>query len=265
MTPRVFAWLFVLAILAVIGFSGYKLYEYYKVTDFSLISPDTERQLGDALYAQMSASETIVADSVVHSAIMKIIRRIDDDMIVQGNPLVLHIHNSNELNAYALPGGHIVVNSEMIRFCHSPEELAGVLAHELGHVEHRHGVNRLIQQFGLTIILAIATGSESSALQDVGMSLLNNFFSREDETQADDFALQHLVDSQIDPICMSTVFSRMSEQSGDMSGVMNFLSTHPELSKRSAGAAAYPKPDGFVALPIELDWPNIQILLTQIK
>lgn len=265
MTPRIFAWLFVVVVLTVIGYSGYQLYKYSEGTDFSIISPDAERKLGDSLYVQMSSSEVVIADSMVHSAILKIIGRLDDDMIVQGNPLVLHIHDSNELNAYALPGGHIVVNSEMIRFCNSPEELAGVLAHELGHVEHRHGLNQLIQQFGLTIILAIATGFETSDLQNVGMSLLNNFFSREDETQADDFALQRLVDSQIDPVCMSAVFNRLAEHSGDRSGVMNFLSTHPELSKRSASAASYPKPEGFVALPIEVDWPHIQILLTQIK
>jgi len=258
MTPRVFAWGFVVVLLGAIGFSGYKLYEYYAAADFTMISPEMERKLGDALYEQMKTSEVIVTDSAVHAGVMKILERLDDDMTVQGNPVVLHIHDSRELNAFALPGGHVVVNTEMIRFCNAPEELAGVLTHELGHVEHRHGVNRLIQQFGVTIILAIATGTESSALQDAAMSLINNYFSREDESQADEFAIQHLVDSGIDPMCMSTVFTRMAEHSGDMNGMMNFLSTHPELSKRAAGASAFPKPSNFVAIPFDMNWAEIQ-------
>ena len=249
-------------LLALIAFSGYKLYEYFANVDFTIVTPETERNLGDALYAQMSASELVVADSVVHAGVMKILTRLDNDLMVQGNPVVLHIHDTRELNAYALPGGHVVVNTEMIRFCNSPEELAGVLAHELGHIEHRHGVNRLIQQFGLTIILSIATGTDASALRDAGLSLLNNYFSREDESQADDFAMKQLVQANVDPICMSTVFTRMGEHGGDMNGVMNFLSTHPELSERSAGASSFPKPLDFVALPFDLNWNDIQSRLT---
>lgn len=237
---------------------GYELYQHFSSPDFTLISPDAERQLGDALYSELRAQEVICKDSILFSGILNIIQRLDSDLSVQKNPIVLHIHDSEELNAYALPGGHIIVNAEMIRFCQSPEELAGVIAHELGHVEHRHGVNRLIQQFGMTIILAIATGTESSALQDAAMSLINNYFSREDETQADDFAMQQLVDSHIDPMCMSTVFTRMAEHSGDMSGVMNFLSTHPELAERAVGAASFPKPSDFVAIPFEMKWAEIQ-------
>jgi predicted Zn-dependent protease len=257
MKPQTFAWIFVSALLLIAIYSGFHLYSYLSSDDFILISPDSERQLGDALYGELSAQENICTDSILFAGILSIIQRLDRDLSVQQNPVVLHIHNNSELNAYALPGGHIIVNAEMIRFCQSPEELAGVIAHELGHVEHRHGVNRLIQQFGLTIILAIATGTESSALQDAGMSLLNNYFSREDETQADDFAMQQLIAAQIDPVCMSTVFARMAEHNGDMNGVMNFLSTHPELSERAAGAATFPKPSDFVAIPFDINWSDI--------
>lgn len=263
MKPQTFAWIFVSVLLLVTVYAGYHLYSYLSSDDFSLISSDTERQLGNALYDELSAQENVCSDSILYAGILSIIQRLDADLLVQKNPIVLHIHDSRELNAYALPGGHIIINAEMIRFCQAPEELAGVIAHEMGHVEHRHGVNRLIQQFGMTIILAMATGSESSSLQDAGASLLNNYFSREDEAQADDFAMRQLIEAQIDPVCMSTAFTRLAEHSGDMNGVMNFLSTHPELSDRAAVAATFPKPSNFVAMPIAMNWNDIQARVTK--
>jgi predicted Zn-dependent protease len=98
--------------------------------------------------------------------------------------------DDTQVNAFTIPGGNIYVFKGLISFCDSPEQLAAVLAHEMGHVEKRHTVNRLVREFGLSILFSIITGGDGVLLSDLYQTLISTGFSRSQEKEADQFALE---------------------------------------------------------------------------
>src|SRR5437764_872761 len=94
-------------------------------------------------------------------------------------------------NAFALPGGRVYVLSGLLAQAQSPDELAGVLAHEFGHVVHRDGVRRLIRDGGTSFLVGLMFGdvSGSGAVLMAGRALLSASYSRDDERRADAFAI----------------------------------------------------------------------------
>src|SRR5690606_14150945 len=103
----------------------------------------------------------LLENSAVDSALDVINSRLLDAL---GNSEYDHhiwVVKNDEVNAVTLPGGYVLVYSGLIRFSESPEEVAAVIAHELGHVEERHVVGRLIKEFGLQILFSVLSGGDA--------------------------------------------------------------------------------------------------------
>ena len=148
-----------------------------------------------------------------------------------------HVAEDTAVNAFALPGGVIVVNTGLIDLTTRPEELAGVLAHEVQHVELRHSVRGMVKSLGLRGLFAFATGDIGGTLVGeavVGITDLK--FSRDDESEADRLGLDSLIDADIDPSGMPTFFERMSIQTRE--APVAFVSSHPLSANREAALRA---------------------------
>jgi predicted Zn-dependent protease len=138
----------------------------------------------------------------------------------------VHIVHDDTLNAFAIPGGIVVIHTGLIAATKRPEELAGVLAHEIQHVEQRHSIRGLIKELGLRGLWAAVTGDIGATLAgQAALEMTSLKFSRDDETEADDKGFDALVGAGIDPAGMPAFFKTMSEQSVDAPAA--FLSTHP--------------------------------------
>jgi len=160
------------------------------------------------------------------------------------HPLQLHFRASDDLgaNAFALPGGHLVFTDEMVALAQHDEELAAVLAHEVGHVIHRHGLRNVVQSSLLVFVMVSLTGDISAASDiTVGLpSLLANLsYQRGMETEADDFALAFLRQQGIAPQRFADIMTRLDppaakgEEGGDAASRLDsFLSTHPPTPER---------------------------------
>ncbi len=133
-------------------------------------------------------------------------------------------------NAFALPGGHMVVLRGLLDFVEGPEEVAGVLAHEMAHVEHRDGTKAIVRQLGLQGILSLFFGGGTTVA--IGETLLTFSFSREAESAADTSALDLLQEAGIRTSGLGKFFQRLIDQEGDMTGGLEFLSTHPSSTSR---------------------------------
>lgn len=168
----------------------------------------------------------------------------------------LHLIESAEVNAYASMGGHIFVHTALIGLCEAPEELAAVLAHEMGHVQFRHVSDRLVSELGLTVLLTLATGGDPSVASEVARYGLSSAFSRDDEREADKFGLDLLYDSKIHPVHMATLFRRFKSIGGSLPDGLAFMSSHPGLEERIRMALEYKVSDDFEAIPYSLEWPN---------
>jgi Zn-dependent protease with chaperone function len=113
-------------------------------------------------------------------------------------------------NAFALPGGDMVMTDEMVELVHHDEQIiTGVLAHELGHLRERHGLRMLIQVTGLGAIASVLLGDFSTVLAGVPTLLGQASYSREAEKEADAFSVDMLKAAKISPMVMVTLFEKL--------------------------------------------------------
>jgi Zn-dependent protease with chaperone function len=160
-------------------------------------------------------------------------------------------------NAFALPGGRIVILKGLLDFAESPDEVAGVLAHEMGHVTHRHGTEGIVKSLGLAFFFGVMLGDLGGGIVGLaGETLLSTSFSREAESDADATALELLGGAGLSAGGVAAFFARLQEEQGDMPAALALLSTHPTNESRRqffAGAG------GETAMP-EADWQALKAI-----
>lgn len=144
-------------------------------------------------------------------------------------------------NAFALPGGSIVVTDQLLRVVSRPEELDAILAHEAGHVEARHGLRSAVESVGVLTALTLITGDASSLTLALPMALANASYSREHEREADRFAFATLRRHSLSPCLLGYGLQRIEHASmadKEMAaGQHSWFASHPATSDRS-------QPDG---------------------
>jgi len=133
----------------------------------------------------------------------------------QGFTLKLHFRRLGDIpNAFALPGGDVVVTDALVDLVENPDELDSVLLHEIGHVHERHGMQQAIQASAITLVLALSIG-DVGALGEIAAGipvfLLQSNYSRRAETEADEFAFAGMAATGRDPKHFATIIRRLSE------------------------------------------------------
>jgi Zn-dependent protease with chaperone function len=171
-----------------------------------------------------------------------------------------HVANDPAVNAFAMPGGIIVVHTGLIASTRRPEELAGVLAHEVQHVEQRHSLKALVKNLGLRGLWMMVTGDISGGtIGQAALELTRSSFSRAAEEQADTAGFDGLVAAGIDPRGMADFFAVMANLEGSAT-LPPFLSTHPASRDREATLRARESEiAGRTFEPVRLgQWPPIE-------
>jgi predicted Zn-dependent protease len=155
-----------------------------------------------------------------------------------------------------MPGGLIVVYSGLARRMESPEEMAAILAHELGHVVHRDSLTLIARQLGIAALLTILTGGRGENLaQSALRTLVTRHYSRGAEDSADAFAEELLPRAGMDPAAFAFALARLKKrEGGDTPALLQYLDPHSAIEQRIARARAAAKPAGFRASPIRVDW-----------
>jgi len=157
-------------------------------------------------------------------------------------PVRVRVIDRPIVNAVTLPGRQVLLFSGLLYAADTPEEVAGVLGHEIGHVEHRDAMSGLLRDFGLSLIV----GSGDTGV--FAQSLLSSRYSREAEQAADKAALDSLARADISPAAMVKLFDRMSDVERRYPGIsraFGYMSTHPLDSDRRAMFEAAVKRDHF--------------------
>ena len=204
------------------------------------VSTQQEVQLGQQYAAQVDSQLPIIHDA----ALDRYITLLGDSIASVTSRADLDWHfaivNTNVVNAFALPGGFIYVNRGIIQRADKMDELAGVMAHEIGHVVKRHSVKQMEQMQGanlglsLTCILTRVCESQAAgALINVGGNLVFARFSREDEAEADEEGFSYLVKAGISPQGMVSFFQKLLDEQGQGGGgVAAWFSDHPLTQDR---------------------------------
>lgn len=235
----------------------------YAPQTLAFVLPDSWRNtLGDQVEATLTSSGKLCASSESNATLRALAARL-----AEGNPdspsFVLKVYDISILNAFALPGGRIVVTRKLIESANTPEEVAGVVAHEIGHVYHRHAEAQLVRAMGLEILLKIASGGGDTVSGLAGLLAILRY-SRDAEREADNYALNSMVNAAIDPMGLKRFFEVMKKLGGESSTgglfgtVSDMMSTHPVTDERIG--AIKPLPDGTVARPVlsDPDWASLK-------
>jgi Zn-dependent protease with chaperone function len=187
-----------------------------------------EVRLGNHAFEQMRASLDLQDSGPAFEAVTTLGKRLTDGSKYNYR---FHVARNDAINAFALPGGIIVVHTGLIEATRRPEELAGVLAHEVQHVELRHSLRALVKDLGLRGLWALVTGDVGSGVMGrAALELTSLTFSREAEEEADERGFDVLVANGIDPSGMADFFVVMAHKAGPTAPQL--LSTHPPSEKR---------------------------------
>lgn len=228
----------------------------------SRIPVEWEQKLGESAYRDFLSHQEVVKEGPGVVAVEEMTHRLTEQILNNPYNFQVTVVRSDIINAFALPGGFVVVFTGLMKKAESGEEVAGVLSHELNHVLQRHGLERIVKNLGLLTVMAIVFGNQQGLvgmMKQLGVELLTLKFGREQETEADLTGLQLLQRAKIDPSGMIRFFERLSEKD---EGRMEWLSTHPMSAARAerlkAELAALPKK---LPEPFTFDWKQVQASL----
>lgn len=203
------------------------------------ISTQQELEMGRQYAAEINRQLPIINDGTVNNYVNSLGRSIAQ----RGGRQIgytFYVVNSDQINAFAVPGGHVYLNRGLIERTRNMTELAGVLAHEIAHVEHRHGVEQMERaqtaNLGLTAAYVLM-GRQPSGLEEAAINIGGGVYfaghSRGAENEADATAVDLLVASGISPAGLPSFFNvLMSDQQRTPSRVEQWFSTHPLTTDR---------------------------------
>jgi Zn-dependent protease with chaperone function len=194
------------------------------------IPVEWEQELGETAFEEIKRTSSLVTDeealALLEKMVDPLIQAIDDSRY----PFHLHIVRNESVNAFALPGGIIVVHTGLLEKSKRPEEVLGVLAHEIAHVTRRHGLRRALNAVGTHVLLGAVLGG-GGGLAEAGAGLVTLNFSRDQESEADQVGWDYLVAAGIDPRGLADFFNIVGDHE-DLE-IPEFLSTHPASDERS--------------------------------
>jgi len=213
----------------------------------TLLPPEGEKALGDATYEQIRTAlgdgDFIQVDTCETpeglAALGAMIARLDaeDDLPY---PLQVTVLDHPLVNAFALPGGRVVLFRGLIREASGPDEVAAVLAHEIGHVVNRDPTRDALRLAGSIGVLGLLFGDFAGGTVVLFLTnqLINAQYSQAAESGADDYAHALLTEAGLPPSALGTFFERIRDEYGDAEGLSAHFSSHPQMTARIEAAQA---------------------------
>lgn len=228
--------LFFLLLFIVIAFGGC-YYVYSKINWSGLfgvkkITENVDEQLGDVFWKSYSAEMVEVKDMKIVEPIQQMVRNICSDNNIAPSSINVHVVENKEINAFAMPGRHLVVHTGLIDFADRQEEIAGVIAHEIAHIESGHVVKKLGKEIGLSILMNLTLGDVGGEVVRNALSTLTSTaYDRSLEKEADLKAVDYMVAAKMNPTYLATFLEKLDKQS-QTPEVLQWVSTHPDSKER---------------------------------
>ncbi len=202
-------------------------------------SQEKEVQMGRQLAVQIEQEAKFIDDPII----TEYVNRIGQNLVLHSDakvPFTIKVIDSDEINAFALPGGFFFVNKGLLLAADNEAEVAGVMAHEIAHVAARHAVENAgkNQLLGYGMLAGMIFGGPiAGAILQNGGGILQGLafmkFSRGSETEADRLGVQYMYAAGYDPTAMATMFEKLAAQSKKKPNTLSKLfATHPQSVDR---------------------------------
>lgn len=257
----------VLSVLIVLAIGSYLGLRAGAKVAVHALPTSVDHQIGSAAFASMDLGGPEINDEIVVGAMQSIVDRLAPEAAIDSMQFEVHVIQSPSVNAFALPGGKIVVFTGLIQNAGNADQVAAVLGHEMAHATLRHGLQRISHSMGIWAAVSLLIG-DASGVMAAGVNLFQiatiNSYSREQENAADEEGIRMMHGAGIDPKAMAQFFQLLEEEHAGLPEMLTWVSTHPDHASRIANikdkVAALPHRE---YRPIELDWAKIQARLNQ--
>ena len=207
------------------------------------LSLKTENIIGLSSYKRLQNYNQINNDPLVSSYISYLGNKLSRNIMDDNRKYTFFVVNSKQVNAFAIPGGFIGINSGLITLTENEAQLAGVVAHEISHVKLRHSaemiansnMNSIPMWVGIMAGIFAGSGEASMAAMRLGLgqsAQMNINLIRENEIEADDYGIEIMTRSNYDLNEMANLFKNMGKATGDIQRELSYLSTHPMYESR---------------------------------
>ncbi len=233
--------------------AAYFLFVYvFPSIAIKFVSEDREITMGNELYQQWVANQEINQEATL--AIQDFANQLK---LSRNYPIKVTVVNADDVNAFAMPGGHIVVNTGLLQKLYKPESLVALLGHEASHINKRHSLHNILESMSTGFLLSFLTRSGGGISQFVignANTLRELHYSRQLEAEADREGMMIMERNKVDPKGMLALMQTLNDV--DREGMMpeiSFLSTHPLTDDRIKDAETYSSLHPFEASK-ELNW-----------
>lgn len=222
---------------------------------------NTEEQLGDVLWDVFSKGQIECENAPIVSALDSIVNHICKANNIEREKIQVHVLLNADINAFALPGGHLIVNTGLINNTEQQEELTGVICHELAHIELNHVMKKLVKEIGLSVLVSIAAGNGGQEIIKESLKLLSSSaFDRSIEKEADIKAVDYLTNAEVNPEPFANFLFKISVDDKPEAKYLSWLGTHPDSKDRAKYIIEYSKSKSANFNPILSDstWINLK-------
>lgn len=229
-----------------------------------LLSVEKEQAIGEG-YREMILTMTgfhEVENPFIDSILFATAKKLKESNEEARYDYKITLVKNDMVNAFALPGGYIIITTGLVDFCDSSEELLAVICHEIGHIEKRHVVTRLIKDVGLDLL----TSNDPFVTGEIAKGIVSSGYNRKQEEDADLFACKLMLKNEMEPRILAHLFRKLKEE--EKSGFYSqfeIISSHPNLDSRIKSILSFNVPEGFIPSQSWIEWESFKELVSGVN
>ena len=197
------------------------------------VANKTEQKLGELFWKTIK--ETANENNNLHilESVDKIVNQICKSNNIDRETIKIHVLNKNEINAFALPNGHLIVYSGLLLNSENQDVLIGVISHEIAHIKLNHIMKKLVKEIGLSVLISMTTGSGGpEIIKETAKMLSSSAFDRSLEKQADIKAVDYLISAKVNPEPFANFLYKLSDKEHKATKNLTWFSKHPDSNDR---------------------------------
>ena len=219
-----------------------RMVDWMKLFRVEKMTATTEQKLGDLLWDLINQSDKEIKDENITKPVDSILTKICSANNIDRSEIKLHIISSGEINAFALPNKHLIVFEGLLEATDNEAEVAGVIGHEVGHMEQNHVMKKLIKEVGLTVLISMTSGNGGGEIIKETLKLLSSTaYDRSLEKEADIKSVDYLLNAHINPEPFANFLFKLADDESKVEKNLSWIKTHPDSRERAEYIIEYSK------------------------
>lgn len=219
-----------------IGLAQVNWKQIFKVAE---VTDSLQDELGKLLWNSIQKTEVEVLDVTITKPLDSIVAHLCTTNGMDKSKIKLHVFDNQMINAFAMPDGHLIVYTGLIKHVTDQDELTGVIAHEIAHLELGHIMKKLVKEIGLSTLLTLVSGNGNLVVvKEISKVLSSSAYDRSLEKEADIKAVDYLITAGVNPNALGDFLYDISGND-DHTDFLGWFSTHPDSKERATYIISY--------------------------